>query len=81
MFTEIIMLSGWLESNKVNYLMFDMCNDFEYQHIKNLKAFEKVKLIKGNKKIMDLFSFCGNKFMAESMQVPKNKDFNNKLFK
>jgi hypothetical protein len=56
--------------------MFDMCNDFEYQHIKNLKAFEKVKLIKGNKKIMDLFSFCGNKFMAESMQVPKNKDFN-----
>ena len=33
MFTEIVMLSGWLESNKINYLMFDMCNNFEYEHI------------------------------------------------
>ena len=76
MFTEIVMLSGWLESNKINYLMFDMCNNFEYEHIRGLKAFEKIKFTKNNKNIIDLFDFCGNRFMFDSMQTTKNKDFN-----
>ena len=76
MFTEIVMLAGWLESNKINYLMFDMCNNFEYEHIQGLKAFEKLKFIKNNKNIIDLFEFCGNRFMFYSIQTTKNKDFN-----
>jgi hypothetical protein len=73
-FTNIISLSAFLEHRKINYLMFDMCNNFEKKHLAGFKAFEKVRLIEHNKKIIDLFSFCGNRLMWNSMtEEEKNK--------
>lgn len=74
MFTEIIMLSGWLDSENIPYLLFDMCNDFSMHHLAGYKGFEKINLIKKNKKIIDLFSFCGNRFMWQHLdEEEKNR--------
>ena len=67
MFTEIIMFAGWLDNKKISYLMFDMCNQFDKKHLKGYKGFEKIKFIEQNKNIIDLFSFCGNHFMWNSL--------------
>jgi len=67
MFTEIIMFTGWLDNEKIPYLMFDICNQFDKKHLDNFKGFEKIKFIKQNKNIIDLFSFCGNHFMWNSL--------------
>jgi hypothetical protein len=56
--------------------MFDMCNEFEKKHINGHKGFSKVNLIKSNKKVIDLFSFCGNRYMWESMPDKEKHNFN-----
>ena len=63
MFTDIIMLSSFLEKQDVPYLMFDMCNGFDREDLKNFKGMDKLSLIESNKNIIDLFSFCGNRYM------------------
>jgi hypothetical protein len=73
MFTEIIMFSGWLDSKNIPYLLFDMCNQFDKKHLKGYKGFEKIKLIEKNKKIIDLFKFCGNYYMWQSMNEENKK--------
>jgi len=72
-FTDLILLSSFLEQTKINHLIFDMCNNFEIKHLKGYKGFEKIKLINNNKKIIDLFEFCGNKYMYEMIK-DKNKN-------
>jgi len=67
MFTEIIMLSGFLDANSIPYLMWDMCNGFEKKHIKDHKGFKKIEIIEKNPKIIDLWNFCGNSFMRDTM--------------
>jgi hypothetical protein len=79
MFTEIIMLSAFLDNRKINYLFFDMCNEFG--KIDNVKdhsnlGIDKIKLIEGNKKIIDLFNFCGNRHMHDTMTAKENVHFN-----
>jgi len=76
MFTEIIMLSAFLESRGIKHLFFDMCNEFDKKHINGSKGFDKVKLIESNKNIFDLFNFCGNRYMWNSMANNDNIDFN-----
>ena len=71
--TDLILLSSFLEQTKIDYLIFDMCNNFEMRHLKRYKGFEKIKLINNNKKIIDLFGFCGNKYMYDTI---KDKDKN-----
>lgn len=61
--TEIITLSGFLESRQIPYLMFDMCNEFDEQLIYQHPHVNKVKLAIANKRIMNLFEFCGNRYM------------------
>lgn len=73
MFTEIIMFSGWLDSKNIPYLLFDMCNQFDKKHLKGYKGFKKIKLIEKNKKIIDLFKFCGNYYMWQSMNEENKK--------
>ena len=73
-FSQIITLASFLDANNVKYLMFDMCNNFEYQHIKGLKGFEKLKLINDNKNIINLFEFCGNKFMYDQLPADEQKN-------
>tara|TARA_A100001011_G_scaffold336047_1_gene365336 strand:- start:686 stop:1114 length:429 start_codon:yes stop_codon:yes gene_type:complete len=67
LFSDIITLSAWLEKQSIPYIMFDMCNDFSKEHIQNLKGIARLKYIYQNKNIIDLFSFCGNKIMWESL--------------
>ena len=74
MFTEIIALASFFEANNIKYLMFDMCNNFEMGHLAGYKGFEKLNLIKNNRNIIDIFNFCGNKFMYD--QLPSNKQRN-----
>ena len=68
MFTDIITLSAFLEKQKINYLMWDMCNGFDKGHIKGYKAFEKIKFINQNKSIINIWSFSGNRYMRDTMQ-------------
>jgi hypothetical protein len=75
-FTEIIMLSSFLEQKNIKYLFFDMCNQFDKKHIKGYKGFDKVKLIESNKNIVDLFNFCGNRYMCNSIDDNNNVDVN-----
>jgi len=72
-FIDIISLSCFLEQNKIDYLMFDMCNDFSMHHLVGYKGFEKINLIKKNKKIIDPFNFCGNLFMWQGIKK-ENED-------
>lgn len=73
-FTDIISLSCFLEQNKINYIMFDMCNDFSMHHLAGYKGFEKINFIKENKKIIDLFNFCGNRFMWNCIDRENKKE-------
>ena len=76
LFSEVIMLSSFLESKSIRHLFFDMCNEFDMKHIKGYKGFDKVKLIDSNKNIIDLFNFCGNRYMWKSMDDNHNVHFN-----
>lgn len=67
LFTDIIALSGFLKSRNIRHLIFDMCNLFDMKHIKGYKGFSKLKLIKENKNIIDIFGFCGNKYMYDQL--------------
>jgi len=67
MFTEIVMLSAFLENKRIRHLIFDMCNGFDKKHINGYKGFDKLKLIESNKNVLDLFNFCGNRYMWNSM--------------
>ncbi len=70
-FTEIISLASFFEANGIEYLMCDMVNNFEEKHLAGYQGFTKLDLIKNNKNIIDLFSFCGNHFMYN--KLPENK--------
>ena len=75
-FTEIIMLAGWLDSRNIPYLIFDMCNEFNMDNLKDYKGFSKLDIIKANNKIIDLFNFCGNRYMWSTMLNNEQIDFN-----
>jgi hypothetical protein len=73
MFTEIITLSAFLEQLAIPYLMWDMCNGFDIRHIKGYKGFEKIKLINQNKRVINIWEFCGNRFMRNTMDAETRK--------
>lgn len=72
-FTEIILLASFLEQRNINYLMFDMCNDFDKKHLVGYNGFEKLKFIENNMRIINLFEFCGNKFMWNTLSDERKK--------
>ena len=74
LFTEILALSGFLTATGIKHLFFDMCNNFEIEHIKGYKGFSKIKLLEKNKSIIDIFGFCANKHMHE--HLPENEKNN-----
>ena len=76
LFTDVICLSSFLESRNIKHLIFDMCNDFNMSHIKGYEAFEKLKLLEQNKSVIDLFGFCGNKHMWNSLADKEKISFN-----
>lgn len=73
LFTEIILLSSFLENQKVPYLMFDMCNGFDKDHLKDFKGVDKLELIESNKNIVDLFTFCGNSYMWSQLTTAQQQ--------
>ena len=75
-FTEIILLASFLEQKNIKYLFIDMCNEFDRIHIKGYSGFEKLKLIEQNRNIVDLFSFCGNRYMWNTIKNNKDVDVN-----
>ena len=75
-FTEVVLLSAFLKSRNIRHIMFDMCNNFDRKHIKGYKGFIKTTLIESNKNIIDLFSFCGNKYMWQNMPDNERTDYN-----
>ena len=75
-FTEIILLASFLEHKNIKYLFFDMCNEFNQTHIKGYSGFEKLKLIGQNRNVVDLFSFCGNRYMWNTIKNNNDVDFN-----
>jgi len=52
-----------------------MCNEFDKKHIKGYKGFEKLKMINANKNIIDIFGFCGNRYMWSTMNNKEQIDF------
>ena len=74
MFTNLIGLTSFLELNKIKYLCFDMCNNFQKKHIHDYKGFDKLKIIESNKNIIDLFNFCGNRHMFDNLPESKQRD-------
>ena len=76
LFMDIISLSSFLENRNVEHLIFDMCNDFDMIHIEGYQGFEKLKLLEQNKNVIDLFGFCGNKHMWNSLKDKEKIDFN-----
>ena len=67
MFTDIIMLCAFLEGQGVDYMLFDMCNSFDRRDLENVNSLDKLSMIKQNKKVIDLFEFCGNSFMWSTL--------------
>jgi len=76
MFTEIISLCAFLEQRKIPYLMWDMCNDFDEDLLINHSFVQKAQLIKQNKKVINIFSFCGNKYMWRLKERNIGEPFN-----
>jgi len=74
MFTDIILLSSYFDANKIPYVMWDMCNNFETIHVEQYKGFEKINLIKHNPNIIDIWTFCGNRYMWETMNEEDKKN-------
>ena len=54
----------------------EMCNEFDKKHIKGYKGFNKLKMIKENKNIIDIFGFCGNRYMWTTMKNKEQTDLN-----
>ena len=75
LFTEIITLSSFLKDRRIPHLMFDMCNDFDRSLVQKWSGFNKTTLIEQNKNIVDIFNFCGNKYMWQS-KVDREGHFN-----
>ena len=76
MFTEIISLASFFEAQGIKYLMFDMCNNFDQKHLLGYKGFEKLDLINNNKNIINIFEFCGNKYMYDLLPAEKQEKTN-----
>lgn len=75
-FTEIIMLSAFLKSRNIKHLFFDMCNEFVREDITQYAGFDKMKLIESNDSVIDLFSFCGNRYMHNTLPNKESVYFN-----
>jgi hypothetical protein len=71
MFMDIITFSAFLEKQKIQYLMWDMANGFDKEHLNiystPYKGFHKIKLIEENPRIIDIWTFCGNSYMRDTM--------------
>tara|TARA_X000000950_G_C13830398_1_gene625897 strand:+ start:660 stop:1352 length:693 start_codon:yes stop_codon:yes gene_type:complete len=67
LFTDLITFTAFLRQLQIPYLMFDMCNGFDKIHIDRHRAFEKIKFIEQDKRVIDIWKFCGNRFMRDTM--------------
>tara|TARA_Y100000592_G_C5413100_1_gene289178 strand:- start:74 stop:784 length:711 start_codon:yes stop_codon:yes gene_type:complete len=74
-FTEIITLSSFLKDKHIPHVMFDMCNNFDETLVAKWSGFNKTSLIKSNRNVIDIFNFCGNKYMWQR-QIHKAEQFN-----
>jgi len=76
LFMEIVLLCDFLQQRNIPYLMWDMCNDFDPKILIDHPHIQKAKIIQKNRRVIDIFSFCGNKHMWRSKGAPHDEDFN-----
>jgi len=74
LFMNAIMFASWLNQQEIKYLMWDQCNRFDPAHITGFKAFEKLKWLQENPRIVPLFEFCGNQYMHDNGGVSVPSD-------
>ena len=60
---QLIGFTSWLQSQKIKYLIWNQCNKFPYNDIKDYKACNKQKWADNDPCIIDLFSFCANRYL------------------
>lgn len=63
--TTLIGFCGWLDQQKIDYTIWNMSNNFKNIRLSEYESISKIKYITNNPKIIDLFSFCGNLYLAE----------------
>ena len=56
--------------------MWDMCNDFDEDLLIDHSFVQKAQLIKQNMKVINIFSFCGNKYMWRLKERSIGEPFN-----
>lgn len=59
----LTMFCAWLEQQNIPYMMWNQCNTFHANRFKNWKAFNKLKYISENNRIINLFEFHANTYM------------------
>lgn len=62
--TQAELFSGWLENKGIKHLFFNMGNNFTSDW--RYGDIEKKRFMYENKNIVNVFSFCGNKFMYDN---------------
>jgi len=62
--TQAELFSGWLENKGIKHLFFNMANDFTSDW--RFGNIEKKRFMYENKNIVNVFSFCANKFMYDN---------------
>jgi hypothetical protein len=66
MFTQLIAFTGWLRWQGINYLVWDQCNQFDIHMITEFRGMRKLGYLTSDPNVINLFGFCGNKFLADS---------------
>jgi hypothetical protein len=60
--TQAETFSGWLENRNIKHLFFNMSNNLNENKFQNIG---KKYFLNENQNIVNIFSFCGNKFMHD----------------
>ena len=65
-FTELIGFCGWMDQQNIDYIIWDSGNDFQKEYLEPNISLRKIKYILDNPKIINLFEFCANIYLAEN---------------
>jgi hypothetical protein len=75
-FTALIGFAAWLEQQQIKYTIWDMSNNFGNIDMSEYQSLDKIKYIKENKNIIDLFTFCGNLYLEQQGAVGDTTEYN-----
>lgn len=73
---ELTSLTGWLESQNTKYLVFSSCSGLFTEVEKSDRYGAKLDLLKSNPRIIDLETWCSNRYLYEKGATCTPKDIN-----